>query len=127
MPEESVSQCRYLVLIINRTPCVTSTIRATDLIGRIRRWLFDRWEGNAIYPAAGFQGLAVGSAPFDVYLIELAQGRVDDLWEFITVLDWSVFGVMLVSQDPGGTTTSSRSLGHRWDDIRRMERIVRAG
>src|SRR5215467_12318320 len=105
MVTESVPQCRYLVLVINRTPSVTSTIRATDLIGRIRRWLFDQWEGNAIYPAAGFQGMAVGSAPFDVYLIELAQGRIADLWEFITVLDWSVFGATLLVQEEGTTIT----------------------
>ena len=118
---------RQVLLVVNRSQSVTSNIRATDIIGKIRRWLFRQSEGNAIFPGAGFQGLAITQPIFDPYLIELHRVTISELWEFLTTLDWQVFGVTLLYQNEETTATNSLTLGHRWVDIERRERIVRTG
>src|SRR5260221_120006 len=89
---------RQVLLVINRSQFVTSNIRATNIIGKVRRWLFKQGEGNAIFPGGGFQGLRITLPIFDAYLIELHCVTIPELWEFLTTLDWQVFGVTLLYQ-----------------------------
>ncbi|HZS49202.1 MAG TPA: hypothetical protein VFC63_29305 [Blastocatellia bacterium] len=118
---------RFILLIITRSQSVTSTMRAADLIRKIKIWLHEYCEDNCISPATNFTGFPIGSAPYDVYLIRFAQGSISDLWEYLTTLDWYVFGVTLIYQERATTATKSLTLGHRWEDVCRMERIVRVG
>jgi len=118
---------RQVLLVINRSQYVTSNIRATDIIGKIRRCLFRQGEGNAIFPGTGFQGIPITQPIFDPYLIELHRVTIPELWEFLTTLDWQVFGGTLLYQNEETTATHSLTLGHRWVDIERRERIIRTG
>ena len=70
---------RQVLLVINRSQSVTSNIRATDIVGKIRRWLFRQGEGNAIFPGSGFQGVPITLPIFDPYLIELHRVTIPEL------------------------------------------------
>jgi len=118
---------RYILLVITRSQSVTSTMRAADLVRRIKTWLHEYCEDNSISPSMNFSGFPVGLSSYDVYLIRFPQGSINDLWEYLTTLDWYVFGVTLIYQEHETTATKSLTLGHRWDDVCRMDRIVRAG
>jgi len=52
---------------------------------------------------------------------------IPELWEFLTTIDWQVFGVTLLYQNEETTVTNSLTPGPRWVDIERRERIIRTG